>query len=168
MKILIISDSHGLENNQEIINYENCDIALHLGDSQLMANDRDLSQFDVKVRGNCDFDRNFPISEVIEIADLRFFLTHGHYYDVNYGLSSLKNEAKLNHCDFALYGHTHVVNVDIEDEVVVLNPGSTRKSRSQYPESYMVLNITTTEYIISLKNAKSLMEIKNYKIPRNI
>ncbi len=168
MKILIISDSHGLETNQEIISYENCDIAFHLGDSQLMANDRDLNQFNVKVRGNCDFDRNFPVSEVVEVSGLRFFLTHGHYYDVNYDLESLKQEAQLNNCNFALYGHTHVVNVENEEGLVTLNPGSTRKSRSNYPETYMVLEITATEYVISLKNAKSLMEIENYKITRNI
>ncbi len=168
MKILVISDSHGLENNQEIISYENCNVAFHLGDSQLMANDRDLSQFNVKVRGNCDFDRNFTISEVVEISGLRFFLTHGHYYDVNYDLENLKKEAQLNHCNFALYGHTHVVNIDTDNDLITLNPGSTRKSRSHYPETYMVLKITATEYIISLKNAKSLMEIENYKITRNI
>ncbi len=166
MKLLIMSDSHGLTSNNEIVTYENCDAAFHLGDSQLMANQLEMSNYDIKVRGNCDFDRNYPEAEVITVGGVRFFLTHGHLYDVNYGLGRLKHEASENNCEVALYGHTHVVNVDTDDQIIALNPGSTRQSRSRYPETYMVMIINDDNFEVIVKNAKSFELIETYTIKR--
>ncbi len=166
MKILVISDSHGLHNNQELIDFENCDVNIHAGDSQLMYNDQDMKDFDVKVRGNCDFDRSFDISELVNIGNIKFFITHGHYYDVNFGLSQLINEAKLNNAQVAIYGHTHVVNASFDDGVLVLNPGSTRQSRSSYPKTYMVLEVNPDGYKISLKDANSFLELEKMEFKR--
>ncbi len=168
MKLLIMSDSHGLDTNNEIINHEKCNAAIHLGDSQLMENSAEMSKFDVKVRGNCDFDHNYPKSEVMTFDGVRFFVTHGHYYDVNFGLLALKNEALINKCEVALYGHTHILNVDFTDQAITLiNPGSTRQSRSSYPVTYMVMEITESNFKITVKNAKSFSEIETYIVKRD-
>ncbi len=168
MKLLIISDSHGLETNNEIIDYESCDAAVHLGDSQLAEDSIEMRNFNVKVRGNCDFDYNYPKSEVISFAGVRFFLTHGHYYDVNYGLAALKNEALVNKCEVALYGHTHILNVEFDDkDITLINPGSTRQSRSIYPVTYMVMEINESSFKITVKNAKTFAEIETYIVKRD-
>ncbi len=166
MKILVISDSHGLSNNQELIEFENCDVNIHAGDSQLMMKDSDMKNFDVKVRGNCDFDQNYEISEVFLAENTKFFVTHGHYYDVNFSLVQLQNEAKLNQADIAVYGHTHVLNATYDAGLLTLNPGSTRQSRSRYQETYMILEITTNMYKVTVKDAKFYTEIEQMEFKR--
>lgn len=160
MKILVISDSHGLHNNQELIEFENCDVNIHAGDSQLMYKDQDMQGFDVKIRGNCDFDNTYEVSELVEIIGHRIFVTHGHQYDVNFGLAHLLNEAKVNTAKIAVYGHTHVVNAVYEDNILILNPGSTRQSRSSYPKTYLILEIKADRYVVTIKDAESYTEIE--------
>ena len=49
----------------------------------------------------------------------------GHYYSVTDGPRDLVEEAKVNHCTIAMFGHTHKPFVDQSDpELTVLNPGS--------------------------------------------
>ncbi len=160
MRILVISDSHSLEKNQKIIDLENCDFNVHCGDSQLMSNDPDMKSFDMTCRGNCDFDRNYQISEVKDLNGLKLMVTHGHYFDVNYSLSSLRLAAIEKDVDVAFYGHTHVVNVDYQNNVLIINPGSLRQSRSAYPTTYVVLEMLADKFIVNIKDASSYQLIE--------
>ncbi len=166
MRILVISDSHGLEMNDEIIKLEKCDINVHCGDSQLMKNDRDMKQFDMIARGNCDFDRNYQINDVAEYNGLRLMVTHGHYYDVNYSMNSLLNAAMDKEVDIAFYGHTHVVNTMYENGVLIVNPGSLRQSRSTYPQTYMVVEVLTDKFVIIINDASTYLDYESIEITK--
>lgn len=166
MRILIISDSHGLEINNEIINFEQCDYQVHCGDSQLMMDNQEMKQFNLMVRGNCDFDQNYPLEAIKEINGLRLMASHGHCYGVNYSLSQLRDAALKQQIDIVFYGHTHVVNVNYENGVLIVNPGSIRQSRSSYPETYMLLEVTAQEFIITIKNAKTYQVVETKKITK--
>ncbi len=166
MRILVISDSHGLELNQEIIELEQCDLNIHCGDSQLMKNDRDMKQFDMIARGNCDFDRNYQINEVLDVNGLRLMVTHGHYFDVNYSMNSLLNAAMDKEIDIVFYGHTHVVNTLYKNGVLIVNPGSLRQSRSQYPRTYMIVEVLSDKFVITIKDASTYLEYETIEITK--
>ena len=143
MKILVVSDTHGILGYlQDVVErVSKVDMMIHLGD---VISDVDFirSWFDCPchmVRGNCDFDVSLPGEEVIEVCEHRIFITHGHAYHVGFGTEMLKDAAKDRGCDIALYGHTHVPYVEYGD-ICVANPGSVTSPRQEDGKhSYMLL-----------------------------
>jgi putative phosphoesterase len=81
------------------------------------------------VRGNGDAE-NLPSSGILEFADHRFFLTHGHLYRVHNGYDTLISSAKSMGADAALFGHTHVPLKKQAGTMLLLNPGSLGRPRS--------------------------------------
>ena len=147
MKILVMSDSHGRDNNilRAIKAEQPLDAIIHLGDFQ-----EDPEQFRLFAKGicpmylcdgNCDFYPGIPSEQILELGGHRLLITHGHYYYVNFGVGDLLADAKANGCDVALYGHTHRPDEDVSDpECMVLNPGSISFPRQESREpSYLVL-----------------------------
>lgn len=162
MKIIIISDSHLGYNIEDVYYGLNPDMIFHAGDSQLKANDKDLKHVNYIVRGNCDFERKFNDFELIDVMPYRIFLTHGHLYNVNFGVENLVMEAKKYNCNLAIYGHSHVVHYEDYDNVHVINPGSVSRSRSDFPETFMSLDTETGK--LQLINAKSFEVIKTFEL----
>ena len=83
------------------------------------------------MRGNNDFFTTLPKDRIFDYGGKRFFVTHGHYYNVSSGYDRLIDEAKSRGCDFALFGHTHRPYYEIHDGIHVINPGSL-----SYPRQY--------------------------------
>ncbi len=165
--ILIMSDSHST-NIKEIITKENIDYIMHLGDSQLDYNE--LKKVDFKVKGNCDYDKNFQEEILTNIDDIgNIFLTHGHLKNVKYDMEGLKNFCIKEGIKLCLYGHTHILSVDYDEknDLLIINPGSTAISRSSFPETYIVLNYNIKKYEIIIKGAYSAKEIQKIEIIRN-
>ena len=129
MKILILSDTHGREENVEkALEREGMpDYVIHLGDSEDSGEHlRSILTCPLYiVAGNCDFFSDLPRTAIIEIGRFRILMTHGHYYYVSVGTRDLVEDAKANGCNIAMFGHTHKPFVDCSDaELTVLNPGS--------------------------------------------
>jgi putative phosphoesterase len=129
MKILVISDTHGQEQNlKKVLEREGMpDHVIHLGDSEDsgIRMRRTLTCPLHIVAGNCDFFSDLPRVTVVELDGHRILLTHGHYHYVSVGTRDLVEEAKANDCDIVMYGHTHRPFLDQSDpELTVLNPGS--------------------------------------------
>lgn len=147
MKILIMSDSHNHDINVEkaIKKEAPLDALLHLGDAQgSEAYIEKLAGCPVyMVAGNCDYFSRLPTVRFVEFGKYRIMLTHGHYYYVSVGPKDLVEEAKTNHCNIVIYGHTHRPVMDGTDgEVLVLNPGSISFPRQEDKKpSYMVMQI---------------------------
>ena len=151
MKILVLADSHG--NNpalRMVVSSENPDHILHLGD-----NDRDCDVFQTEfpdipyrsVRGNCDpLSRGLDIDEFV-IEDKRFFMTHGHLYDVKMGKAKIIKAAKERGVDILLFGHTHVQYHSTDEGLTVLNPGSVGDNK----RSYAVIELSRGEVTCELK-----------------
>ena len=117
MKILIVSDTHGHEENLERVveKVGKIDCLLHLGDVE---GQEDYIEALVScpvhiVAGNNDFFSELPREIVVTIGDYRILMTHGHYYGVSVETSMLKEEALARGCNVALYGHTHRPDLEI-------------------------------------------------------
>ncbi len=129
MKVLIVSDTHGHEENLKRVLDENGmpDCLIHLGDSE--SGEQAIQSLvtcpTYMVAGNCDFFCRLPKVQIIDLGSSRILLTHGHYYYVSVGTRDLVEEARVNGCNVAMYGHTHRPVLDQSDpELTILNPGS--------------------------------------------
>lgn len=133
MRILVISDSHGqLDNLNKILREAGkVDKVIHLGD--VVGQDdalREMCNCPVTiVKGNCDFYSKNELVEIVEVENMKIFATHGHRFNVEYGINDLCNAAKEEGCSVALYGHTHVPDVSYGKNILVMNPGSISRPR---------------------------------------
>ena len=151
MKILVMSDTHGREDNLEkaLAEVGMPDYAIHLGDSENGGDRmrRMLSCPLYMVAGNCDFFCDLPKTAFVEIGGCKIMITHGHYYYVTVGTRDLVEEAKTNGCNVAMFGHTHRPFIDQSDaELTVLNPGSLSFPRQEGRRpSYAVMTVEEGE-----------------------
>ena len=167
MKILIISDSHGRSDLLYRVSLlENPDMVIHLGDLEDSVDSVASKLGSPKIpctfiRGNCDFRSQGELQDwaVFTLKGHRFFCTHGHIVNVNYGLDRLVYTALDNNCDIALFGHTHVPFDGFEDnafgspKIHVLNPGSIARPRGSSEKTYMIMNLKDDgAYEVKLKS----------------
>ena len=126
MKIILISDSHGkTEYIEKIFNNQNFDYLFFMGDciSDLGKHINDKNVY--AVSGNCDgYDSGEPNEKIFNIGTFRFFITHGNKYGVKYARSPLISRAKEENVNFVCFGHTHIQDVSIIDNIYYINPGS--------------------------------------------
>ena len=150
LRILIMSDSHGRNENVELAIAQvreeigEFQMLIHLGD---VGDARELESLAgvpcYIVRGKTDYDAKLLNANVIEAGGHRIFATHGHLYQVDMRLDLLRFAALENDCDIAMYGHTHVPYLEEDpDDVTILNPGSISKPRqADHRYTYMVMEI---------------------------
>ena len=146
MKVLVISDSHGYISNARLAIEKNpgVEIIIHLGDyykdavrlSELYPNKR----FEF-VSGNCDANKAISAEKVLEIENNIIFIAHGHNYSVKWNYKPILERAKSENAKLVLFGHTHIAAIDKIDNILLINPGSITQSRSNYSESYAILDI---------------------------
>ncbi len=150
-KIILVSDNHyRADSLQQILNfYKDADYFFHCGDSELPY--KSLSGF-ARVRGNNDYDYDYPESLVLEIGGHRFLLVHGHRQGVNFGVDGLVRLAKINHADIVCFGHTHRFFEGEKDGILLLNPGSLWCNRDGTAPSYMVITLENNDVKIQRKN----------------
>jgi hypothetical protein len=148
MKVLAISDNHGdIYAMEEIYSiYEGeIDRWIHCGDSEL-TEEHPHWQYYKTVRGNMDFTDAFPISRVEEYYGERFLVVHGHKHQVKMSFAPLKKEAQEEKARIAFYGHTHIPQVDKEDGIYFINPGSIAQPRGPIRKgSYAIVEINGDE-----------------------
>lgn len=146
MKILIVSDTHGHERNLKKVveKVGQTDLFIHLGDIEGHEDYIEaLADCPIHmVSGNNDFFSDLPREEEFQLGRYRVLITHGHYYGVSVGTDRLKEEARSRNIDIVMYGHTHRPEIDIDDHVTVLNPGSLSYPRQWGRKpSYMLMEI---------------------------
>lgn len=154
MKIMFISDIHGIVKNLDYIKkrfYDlNCEKIVVLGDlfygyyNLEYYNPSDvldfLNNFDDKIicmKGNCDF--NIPLNKFnfvvhdglfkINIDNYNFYFNHGNLY--NYDNLGEISEGIL------IYGHEHKPYIRKKGNVLCINPGSISLPRGLFNESYL-------------------------------
>lgn len=150
LRILIMSDSHGRNENVELAIAQvreeigEFQMLIHMGD---VGDAREIESLAgvpcYIVRGNTDYDAKLLNANVIEAGGHRIFATHGHLYQVDMRLDLLRFAALENDCDIAMYGHTHVPYLEEDpDDITILNPGSISKPRqADHRYTYMVMEI---------------------------
>ncbi|UOE75581.1 metallophosphoesterase family protein [Parageobacillus thermoglucosidasius] len=147
MKVLIISDSHGLTEELEEIaarHRHEADALIHCGDSELSTGHKEIEHFLI-VRGNCDFTAQFPKERIEEIGGIRFFITHGHLYNVKMSLMNLYYRAKEIEAKVVCFGHSHIAGAELIDGILFINPGSILLPRTRKEKTYALLQIEDGE-----------------------
>ena len=132
MKILVFSDSHSsLRFMRWAINLVKPHQVIHLGDyfDDAAALAEEYPYIPIHcVPGNCDRYRCPPGTPEIfsySICGVSLYMTHGHRHNVKMGIHALLKDARANHVQAVLYGHTHIADCHQEpDGLWVLNPGS--------------------------------------------
>lgn len=135
MKILIVSDSHGRNQNLEnvIEKVKPIDLCIHLGDFENSIDFmKDIIPCKLEiVSGNNDYYNNIERDKIITIGKYCLFLTHGHRYGVNYGTERIKEVAQQNGANIAVFGHTHCPLIDQSGSIWAINPGSISQPRQE-------------------------------------
>jgi putative phosphoesterase len=152
---IVMSDSH--MNRQVVENIKDkylnqASAIFHCGDSELPSDDR-IWQGITVVKGNCDYDEGYPDFTLEEVEGKRILITHGHLFDVGFGLESYAQFAQEKKADVALFGHIHQPVAQIINQTLFLNPGSVEQPRGQINiKMYAVIKVTSTGYDISYHN----------------
>ncbi len=143
MKIGVISDTHGdlFALKRAVERVGEADAWIHLGDHVTDSIPlKRLTPRVYSVRGNCDPCPG-PQEIVVEFAGVKVFAAHGHTYGVKDGLSRLYYKALELGCSAALYGHTHVPNLERNGNFFLLNPGSPSRPRMWSKPSVGILTV---------------------------
>ncbi len=130
MKILIVSDTHGYNNDlyKVIEKTGEPDLLIHAGDLQGLEDE--LPRFlkcDIKmVSGNNDFSFSLKKELIFDVEGYRFLLVHGHREGVYYGTERLLYKAMEYEANVVVFGHTHkpVIEYDNDSGIWLINPGS--------------------------------------------
>lgn len=132
MKIMILSDSHSMNKAEllKLMSRHQVDYYLHCGDIYMTYQGLELENF-YNVRGNNDRPP-IPQELTLDIDGLRFYIVHGHLFNVDFGISELETYAKNNHIDIVCFGHTHSPTYIIKDQITYINPGSVTYPRGKY------------------------------------
>lgn len=146
MKIGIMSDTHGslLYFEKALKVLSDCDILLHGGDVLYHGPRNDIPEgYNPKefinvlnkleniiiVKGNCDADVDqmvikHPIQSpyvMSQFGEIRIILNHGYTEPEE----EIVDKAKNMGADILILGHTHVKQLYMDDNLIVINPGST-------------------------------------------
>ncbi len=149
MKVLIVSDTHRKnENYFTVLKMHHPDMVIHCGDAEGSEYAiTEAADCPVKiVLGNNDFFSDLPREQEFNIGKYKIWLTHGHNYYVSMGNETIKKEAIARRMDIVMYGHTHRPVIDIDDEIIAVNPGSLSYPRQEgHRPSYVIMEIDRFE-----------------------
>ncbi len=169
MKILILSDSHGLTDELVSIKerHQDCAIMIHCGDSELEPNHPAMKGF-TAVRGNCDFYGGYS-EEIMSLADgLKVLTVHGHLHSVKSSLMNLSYRAREKSANIVCFGHSHQLGAEIIDDILFINPGSISMPRGRVEKTYVILTIDQTELQLDVydTDGEKLDELcRNFSLP---
>lgn len=167
VRLLVISDSHG---SRDILMSilrkfgQGVDAMCFCGDGMpdllgmlmLGYNNPDFSQFIPPivffVRGNGDNSTYtlladtrmtvyVPVDLEFTAAGKRIFMTHGHRYDVYYGTKDLCAAAREKNASIVFFGHTHISNLQYQNQLTTLNPGSCSHPRGGAAHTISIVEI---------------------------
>lgn len=149
MKYLVVSDNHG--DRDVLVDIANTyrskvDKMFHCGDSELEPTDIIWNDF-IVVKGNCDYNPEFPAAIVEETSEDTIFMTHGHLANVRLGLTTLALQAEEVNATMALFGHTHEIGCEMHNHILFLNPGSISQPRGPIQlKSYAIIESTAATF----------------------
>lgn len=146
MNILIVSDTHRKNDSflELVEKLKPLDMVIHCGDIEgseyLIAQ---AAECPVQmVTGNNDFFSDLPTEKEFQVGKYKVWLTHGHSYYVSMSNEHIKREARARGVDIVMYGHTHRPVIEIEPDLITLNPGSLSYPRQEGRKpSYIVMKI---------------------------
>ncbi|NPC93613.1 metallophosphoesterase [Bacillus sp. WMMC1349] len=154
MKVLIVSDSHGLEGELQTIakrHEKDTDMKIHCGDSELDPAHPALAPYHT-VKGNCDFYADFKDEMMIQVGSRKLFFTHGHLYGIKQSLLNVYYRANELGADIICFGHSHIAGSELMDGKLLINPGSIRLPRVRKDKTYAILSIDNAQATVRFYN----------------
>jgi len=139
MKLLILSDTHGLVHEvKQVVERHAVDRILHCGDFCV---DPVREPFDrmMLVQGNCDTAKGIPEERTSRWQGLTILQTHGHLFGVKKSLLRLHYRAEEVGANLVVFGHSHLPVCTVERGILFLNPGSLQLPRGFDVPTYAVL-----------------------------
>lgn len=170
-KAVIVSDSHGLKRELELIKekHKDGDLFIHCGDSELEESDPAIAGFHT-VKGNCDYYGDFPDEIVHELGGWRFFVTHGHLFSVKRSLMALLYRAHETESQIICFGHSHMLGAEVVHNKLFINPGSIRQPRGRRERTYVVLHLDGDQIdfrVFDLEKGELLDLRQSFSLPFN-
>lgn len=187
MKIGVMSDTHGslLYFEKALDTLSECDVILHGGDVLYHGPRNDIPKgYNPKglieklnslnniliARGNCDADVdqmviNHPIQSpyvMSQFGEVRIVMTHGYTDSKEDTIKKAKNMG----ADILILGHTHVKELYCDENLVILNPGSTSIPKDK-THSVAIIDLEQTEDELDMDfnlidiNTKEIISINN-------
>lgn len=138
---IVFSDSHG--NKKALMKLQPLmkenDYVLFLGDGVTDINylDEDVRKKTLFVKGNCDL-LSAPTEISTEIEGVKIFMTHGNEYSVKSTPHKLYLKGKELNADVCFYGHTHMAQIEKEDGLYLINPGTLNRYADKLTFCYCV------------------------------
>ncbi|MEI5905611.1 metallophosphoesterase [Bacillus spongiae] len=164
MKVLVVSDSHG--SRKALLDIQKhyggeLNAMFHCGDSELHENDDALKGFQV-VKGNCDWNGQFPEEIVQQVGSDVFFITHGHLYNVKMTLMNVSYKAREHNATIVLFGHSHIVGAELIHGMLFINPGSIALPRNRKEKTYCLIERKEKMVIVSFfdENHDELIDLR--------
>lgn len=166
MKIVVMSDSHGVRQTVEMVlqKQPDADMYIHLGDGEremhvLTMSDPAFGKKLHYLKGNCD--SGFLIDPTLNQLVLtlpyghRLLAAHGDAYQVKFSTNRMKHEAKALHADILLYGHTHMREYRYEDGIHIINPGSLGCPRDGKYPGFALIDVVESGISVNLVELSS-------------
>lgn len=160
MKVLVVSDNHGSTEELESLvkrHEDEVECMIHCGDSEFNYNDSVMKPFQLRVRGNCDFDTNYPEQVAETVGGKTIFATHGHLYGVKMNLMNLAYKAEETGADLVCFGHSHQATVHFDANILFLNPGSISLPRKPLIKTYAIVEWMEKDIQVSFYDSDGKM-----------
>ena len=155
MRLLVLSDTHGRPSliDRVLRRESKAKEIFFLGDvvrdiEEILPDYPDRN-FHI-VRGNCDYFCSYPVFDIAEYKNAVVYFTHGHQHSVKSGVGGIFTAAKNVGANIALYGHTHIANIEYRDGVYIVNSGSLALPRNG-TASYAVIDVTEKGILPAIK-----------------
>ncbi len=157
MKIMIISDIHGIKTNLDKIKDKyidlTCDKLVILGDLYYIGPRNNIvDDYDIEyvknwinsfkenilcVKGNCDSNVDIKVTEIPIIDELGMIMTENN--DIYFTHGHIYNKDNWKYANSILVsGHTHIAEIEKIESNIYANPGSISLPRSNELASYLI------------------------------
>ncbi|MCL2559879.1 MAG: YfcE family phosphodiesterase [Turicibacter sp.] len=173
-KVLIIaSDNHGRDRHlkEMVARHETeADFFIHCGDSTFDYHDELMRRF-VRVRGNHDRGSGYEEFKTLTIPAFGDVLViHGHRdYVYVYTKMIVEKAKKMPNVRIVCYGHTHINDMKMVGDLLVLNPGSIEAPRDRRGlPTYIKLTIRAHHYEVELFRADDGRVIETRKFEKAV
>lgn len=156
MKVLVVSDNHGQADVIQQLkarHKEDVEHFIHCGDSELPFNSPDMEGF-YAVRGNCDFDNDYPQQLIKEVCSNRIFVTHGHLHQVKSSLMPIMYAAQEEEANIVCFGHSHIAGAEYTGGILFVNPGSISLPRMTRDKTYAIIEESNLDFFVHYYNEK--------------
>jgi len=118
------------------------------------------------VCGNNDYRSTMPEEIVFDFCENRIYMCHGHRHSLYGGFHSLVGAAQNLQANVVLYGHTHVPSCKNVGGVLLVNPGSVGRPRSNLGSSFAVIECMPDEQLtVKFWGVSDRGKIKELKLP---